>query len=131
MIYDEENDSCIVYEKDGGTQNLVSFYNEYPICDGEILIKEEIYEVNNPCWLSDTFVFCKKHYNDVDLVCYIKVNNHNQIEEIGSDFEARFNCDFTTILKRKDVIQATNLHKIIFTLIDEEYWFTKKQLNIT
>lgn len=132
MIYDEENNSCIVYKeerlKDGGTQRLVSFYDNHPCCDGDVVIEDEIYEVKNPCWLSDTFVFCKRHYNDVflvgelDLVCYIKVNAHNQIEEIGCDFERRFSQDFNAILKRDDVKRSTNLHAIMFTLIGDEYW---------
>ena len=132
MIYDEQNKSCIVYEeerlKDGGTQRLVSFYDNHPCCDGDVVIKDEIYEVENPYWMSDTFVFCKRHYNDVflvgelDLVCYIKVNAHNQIEEIGIDFERRFRQDLNAILKRDDVKQSTNLHAIMFTLIGDEYW---------
>lgn len=132
MIYDEQNDSCIVYEeerlKDGGTQRFVSFYDNYPCCEGGVVIKDEIYEVENPYWLSDTFVFCKRHYNDVflvgelDLVCYIKVNAHNQIEEIGINFERRFGQDLNAILKRDDIKQSTNLHAIMFTLIGDEYW---------
>jgi hypothetical protein len=132
MIYDEQNESCIVYQKerlkDGGTLRLVSFYDNYPCCEGDVVIEDEIYEVENPCWLSDTFVFCKRHYNDVflvgelDLVCYIKVNAHNQIEEIGCDFEKRFGLDLATILKRNDVKRSTNLHAIMFTLIGDEYW---------
>jgi hypothetical protein len=132
MIYDEQNKSCIVYEeerlKDGCTQRLVSFYDNHPCCDGDVVIEDEIYEVENPCWLSDTFVFCKKHYNDVflvgevDSVFYIKVNHHNQVEEIGTDFESRFSCDYYSLLERKDVKKATNLHKIMFTLIGSEYW---------
>lgn len=132
MIYDEQNKSCIVYEeerlKDGGTQRLVSFYDNYPCCDGDVVVEDKIYEVKNPCWLSDTFVFCKRHYNDVflvgevDLVCYIKVNIHNQIEEIGIDFERRYEHDLNAILKSDDVKQSTNLHAIMFTLIGDEYW---------
>lgn len=132
MIYDEENKSCIVYKeerlKDGGTQRLVSFYDNHPCCEGDVVIEDEIYEVENPYWMSDTFVFCKRHYNDVflvgevDLVCYIKVNNHNQIEEIGIDFERRFGQELNAILKRNDVKRSTNLHAIMFTLIGDEYW---------
>lgn len=133
MIYDDYNEACIVQEnellKDGRILNTVSFYNKYPKCEGGIDITEnKIYEVCNPYWLSDTFVFCKRHYNDVflvgevDLVCYIKVNIHNQIEEIGIDFERRFRQDLNTIIKRNDVKQSTNLHAIMFTLIGNEYW---------
>jgi len=133
MIYDDYNSACIVQEKellkDGRILNTVCFYNKYPISEGDIDITEnKIYEVCNPYWLSDTFVFCKKHYNDVflvgevDLVCYIKVNIHNQIEGIGIDFERRFRQDLNAILKRDDVKQSTNLHAIMFTLIGDEYW---------
>lgn len=132
MIYDEQNKSCIVYGeeklKDGGTQCLASFYENHPTCEGDIIVEDEIYEVKNPYWLSDTFVFCKKHYDDVflvgevDSVFYIKVNYCNQVEEIGTDFESRFSCDYHHLLERKDVKKATNLHKIMFTLIGSEYW---------
>ena len=132
MIYDEQNESCIVYKeerlKDCDTQRLVSFYDNHPRCDGDVVIEDEIYEVENPYWLSDTFVFCKRHYNDVflvgelDLLCYIKVNANNQIEEIGCDFERRFGQDLNVILKRDDVKWSTNLHAIMFKIIGDEYW---------
>lgn len=132
MIYDEENESCIVYKeerlKECGALRLVSFYDNHPCCEGDVVVEDEIYEVENPYWLSDTFVFCKRHYNDVflvgelDLVCYIKVNAHNQIEEIGTNFEQRFGQDLNAILKRDDVKHSTNLHAIMFTLIGDEYW---------
>ena len=51
--------------------------------------KIKIYEIANPYWLSDTFVFSKKRMNGMELVCYIKVNHDDKIEEIGCDFS----CD--------------------------------------
>ena len=42
-----------------------------------------IFEIPNPLWLSDTFIFSEiKNIGS----CYIKVNYRNKIEEIGIDF---------------------------------------------
>ena len=42
----------------------------------------KIYEIHNPLFLSDIFVF-----GEIESIgmCYIKVNHHNKIEEIGID----------------------------------------------
>lgn len=118
MIYNEESDSCILYE-----ESLVSFYNKYPICDGDLdITNDNILEFSNPYWLSDTFVFCKKKFNGATTTCYIKVNISNQIEEIGLDLEERFRCDNIALLKNVDTKQATNINKILFSVIGDEYW---------
>ena len=127
------NFTCIKYEQEqlnnGDIQNNISFYEKYPVCDGDIdITKNEIYEIKNPSFLSDTFVFCKKHYDNVFLVgevnsvCYIKINHQNQIDEIGSNFESRFHCKYEELLKNKNVKKASNLHTIMFSLIGDEYW---------
>ncbi len=92
-------------------------------------MKLEIYEVDNPYWLSDTFVFAKKEYDStsygkIELVCFIKVNCHNKIEEIGCNFEDRFhNTDYKTILEYKHTKEASIKHRRRFLAIDDEYWF--------
>lgn len=88
--------------------------------------KEEIYEVANPRWLADTFVFQKKQNGEQVLICYIKVNHHNKIEEIGPCFDERFHFlieDYPLVLNRKDVQIATPAHRRRFISIDDEYWF--------
>lgn len=125
MIYNEESDSCILYEETRHgldvTQKLVSFYDAYPTCDGDLdITNNDILEFNNPYKLSDTFVFCKKNFNGITISYYIKVSISNQVEEIGSGLEERFGCDYTALLKRAR--QATNLHKILFSVIGDEYW---------
>ena len=136
MIYDENVDACITLENEvNNNQNkhsIISFYDKYPTCEGDLLVRNEIYEVKNPFWISDTFVFCKIHYENVflkgalDKICYIKLNSANQIEEIGADFENRFRFDdYESLLDRKDVIHATNLHKILFSVIGDEYFLKR------
>ena len=91
--------------------------------------EEKIYEVDNPCWLSDTFIFYKRHYEDVfligdcDLILYIKINRSGKIEEIGNNFAERFHFDrYEEVLKRSDVKEACDSHKELFALIGDEYW---------
>ncbi len=127
MIYNEESDSCILYEEtrhgSDVKQKLVAFYDAYPICDGDLdITNNDILEFTNPYWLSDTFVFCKKSFNNITTTCYIKVNVSNQVEEIGPNLEERFGRDYTVLLKRADTKKATNLHKILFSVISDEYW---------
>jgi hypothetical protein len=92
----------------------------------------KVYEVSNPYWLADTFIFSKKHFEtvfwgEIDLICYIKVNLYNKIEEIGCDFEKRFRFDFekyNNVLARKDVSEASRKHKMRFDAIGNEYWLS-------
>lgn len=108
------------YTRDGERLEIVSFYDLDHVCHGDIDITGmKIYQVKNPFFLSDTFVFCKKE----DSVLYIKVNYFNQIEEIGNDFSQRFHfSDYEALLQRKDVEPATALHKILFSVIGNEYF---------
>ena len=123
------------YNSNGRKQEAISFYeNTFNgiVCCGDIDISdEEIYEIDNPYFLSDVFIFCKKHLSvfmigEVDMVCFIKVNHSNQIEEIGTDFEKRFHGnDINVILKRDDIRYANDLHKIMFSIISDEFWCGK------
>lgn len=134
MIEIDEATACITNEvfhlKDETKQEIISFYDEHQICYGDFDITDlDIYEVKNPYFLSDTFIFCKKHYDNVflvgecDLVLYIKINNRLQIEEIGNDFAKRFHYEnYDELLQRKDVRKAEPIHRIIFSLIGDEYW---------
>lgn len=87
--------------------------------------KIKIYEIANPYWLSDTFVFAKKRMNGMELVCYIKVNHDDKIEEIGCDFEGRFhNAKYDEVITREKCIEATQGHKMRFNVIDDEHWLS-------
>ena len=134
-----EMDGCYItiesFNSEGRKQEAISFYEKTlygRVCCGDIDISdEEIWEIDNPYFLSDVFVFCKKHLNvftigEVDMVCFIKVNHSNQIEEIGTDFEKRFHSnDINDILKRDDIRYANDLHKIMFSIISDEFWCGK------
>ena len=104
---------------------FVDFYNKDGLCLGDFeIVDGDIYEVRNPLWLSDTFIFCYKHFDDVflagdvDATLYIKVNANNKIEEIGTDFVNRFNSS----IKKEDIKEASEIHKVIFSAIGDEYW---------
>lgn len=84
-----------------------------------------IYQVKNPMWLSDTFVFAKKKINDKEYVLYIKANYEKKIEEIGSRFCERFHYnadDFEEIIKRKDVERAKIWQRLLLSHIGDEFW---------
>ena len=127
---------CSVYTdyKNHDRQEIIGFYDEDQCCYGDKdTTNLELYEVKKPFFLSDTFIFCKKHYDNVflkgecDLVLYIKINNSNEIEEIGNDFAERFHFDdYEELLKRKDVHKAEPIHRILFSLIGDEYWLKSK-----
>ena len=112
-------------------QELISCYDKNRVCLGDFIPEAEIYEVRNPRFLADTFVFCKKHYDDIFLIgecepiCFITVNSYNQIEEIGSDFCDRFHFkpeEFDALLQRDDVKEASPVNKILFSMISDEFW---------
>ena len=84
--------------------------------------EEDIYEVNNPYFLSDVFVFQRKRfksffYGEIESICYMKLNARNQIEEIGFDFSKRFHLEWG-----KEYKKATPLHKATFRRFSDAYW---------
>lgn len=83
----------------------------------------KIYEIHNPLFLSDIFVF-----GEIEGIgmCYIKVNYHNKIEEIGIDIQARMNKTIEDILKSSK--KAAKIRRHIFNSIGIEYWL-KTQKN--
>ena len=76
----------------------------------------EIYEIENPFWLSDIFIF---EYIDKVGYCYVKVNYQDKIEEIGINISKRMhNQSIANILLKAK--KATNNHKSIFLMFIQE-----------
>lgn len=85
------------------------------------------YQVPNPLWLSDVFIFKKK--KDIGTV-YVKVNCQNRIEEIGIDIERRLHhLPMDKIFGLWGFKEAKPLYKSILNRIDDEYWRGIKFLN--
>lgn len=131
-VYEIENGASICIEhnylKPNVYQDVLSYYDEDGYCLGDFdITNENIYEVENPYFLSDTFVFQKKRFKhfidgDIETVCFIKLNRQNKIEEIGFDFSSRFNLE-----EGKQYKKAEQLHKIPFLLIGDEMWLNARK----
>lgn len=131
-VYEIENGVSVCIERNylnpNVYQELLSYYDEDGTCFGDFdITNEDIYEVENPCFLSDIFVFQKKHFRDcivgdIDTICFIKLNCANKIEEIGFDFSPRFHLE-----RDKKYKKATPLHKIPFLLIGDEMWLNTRK----
>lgn len=131
-VYKIENGVSICVEhnylKPNVYQDILSYYDEDGSCLGDFdITNEDIYEVENPFFLSDIFVFQKKHFRhcivgDIDTICFIKLNYANKIEEIGFDFSSRFHLE-----RDKKYKKATPLHKIPFLLIGDEMWLNTRK----
>ena len=79
------------------------------------------YQVKNPLWLSDTFIFKEKE--GIGTI-YVKINCRNKIEEIGIDIEKRLhNCQFDKIRQLYGFGKATPLNQSILNRIGDEYWY--------
>nr|DAP29143.1 MAG TPA: Protein of unknown function (DUF2400) [Bacteriophage sp.] len=77
-----------------------------------------IYQIANPFFLSDMFIFG----NIAEIgFCYIKINCRCQIEEIGVDIEKRMhNTHIEKIISQSQT--ATVKHRHLFTSISAEFW---------
>lgn len=86
----------------------------------------EIYEIENPFWLSDIFIF---EYIEKVGYCYVKVNYQDKIEEIGINISKRMhNQSIANILLKAK--KATNNHQSIFSMFGNQYWLSLfKKLN--
>jgi len=88
-------------------------------------MKGEIYAIKNPSWLADTFIFCEYEDKDIETV-FIKLNNDNQIEEIGTHIMRRmhlYDVSFTELVSSKRCRKATDEEIAIFKCIGDEYWY--------
>lgn len=86
------------------------------------------YQVPNPLWLSDTFIFME--HREIGTFVYVKVNYHNKIEEIGIDIERRLHGRTLDIIKQLyGFKEATPLYKSILNRIGDEYWRSIKRQN--
>lgn len=81
------------------------------------MAKKNIYCIDNPWFLADTFVF-----SEVDgYYVFIKINNSNKIEDIGSDISKRMSTNIHSIIENAAI--ANRLQASIFRRIDKEYWW--------
>ena len=80
-----------------------------------------VYEIDNPCFLADTFVFeeIKEGFLNGKTI-YVKVNCENRIEEIGIGIEDRLHNSLEKIIKESD--KASIKHIRSLRKIDHEYF---------
>lgn len=88
----------------------------------------KIYQIRNPFWLADTFLFSKieidfTNYDkgSVTSYPYIKVNPRNKIEEIGSDIRTRIGGGNIESIIGKSFV-ANKAHSSVYKTIDMQYW---------
>lgn len=85
-----------------------------------------VYEMRNPAFLSDVFVFAGKEPAGTPLtgkVPYVKLDCDNRIEEIGVDLAERAGfTDYGTLVASGAVSEATPVRRAIFSAIGDEYW---------
>lgn len=82
-----------------------------------------IYEIDNPCFLTDTFIFGEILFQRRSFHCFVKVNCYNKVEEIGTKMEERLFGNWTIDKIIEKSREATKLHKSIFKRFDTEYWY--------
>lgn len=85
-----------------------------------------IYEIDNPCFLADTFVFTKVIDRDYRLygeTIFVKVNSSNKIEEIGRCIEERIlfgSIEYEELIKR--AMLASKKHIASLKKIDMQFY---------
>ena len=84
-----------------------------------------IYEMDNPCFLADTFVFTKiidRDYRLYGETIFVKVNSSNKIEEIGKCIEERIfgDIEYDELIKKSKL--ASEKHIASLKKIDMEFY---------
>lgn len=83
----------------------------------------KIYEMRNPCFLADVFVFTKIEDEDYSLdgkTIFVKVNSENKIEEIGKCIEGRVHLSWQVLSEKSDI--ASKAHIQSLKKIDMQYF---------
>lgn len=95
-------------------------------------IMSKIYQLRNPFWLADFYVFSEIEVDlslydkgTVTAYPYIKVNPKNKIEQIGADIRSVFQgtavgTAVDEIIKNSPI--ANKAHRSAYETIDMEYW---------
>ena len=85
----------------------------------------EAFQINNPLWFSDTFVFMKYDFDGHMSTVYVKLNNMNKIEEIGIDIISRLHVkSMEDMMSIGPYTKATRLQYSIINRFGEEYWWS-------
>lgn len=80
----------------------------------------KVYCVPNPFFLSDRFVFA--HHKTFGTV-YVKLNYHDEVEEIGIDITKRMhNTSLEDIKTLYGYREANDIELFLIEHIGEEYW---------
>ena len=88
----------------------------------------KIYQLRNPFWLADHYVFSKMEFDlslydkgKVITYPYIKVNPRNKIEETGSDIRNVFpGYQIDEIIEKSSIANKTR--SLVYKVIDMQYW---------
>lgn len=88
----------------------------------------KIYQIRNPFWLADHYVFSKMEFDlslydkgKVTTYPYVKVNPRNKIEETGSDIRNVFpQYKIDEIINKSSIANKT--HSLVYKVIDMQYW---------
>ena len=86
---------------------------------------DTIYEIDNPCFLADTFIFTKiidRDYRLYGETIFVKVNSNNKIEEIGRCIEGRlcFGVEYEELIKKAKL--ASKKHISSLKKIDMQFY---------
>ena len=84
-----------------------------------------IYEMDNPCFLADTFIFTKiidRDYRLYGETIFVKVNSSNKIEEIGRCIEERLigDIEYEELIKKAKL--ASEKHIASLKKIDMQFY---------
>ena len=78
---------------------------------------DRIYEIDNPCFLADTFIFTKiidRNYRLYGETIFIKVNSRNKIEEIGKCIEERLigGVEYEELIKKAKLASRKHISSL-------------------
>jgi hypothetical protein len=90
---------------------------------------DKAFQISNPCFLSDTFIFKEKTFKidgkkEVSTV-YITVNRDGKIEGIRTMLEKRLYRDLSVLMDSSNLKEASKRDAMLLDSIDDEMWYSK------
>jgi hypothetical protein len=90
---------------------------------------DKTFQISNPCFLSDTFIFKEKTFKidgkkEVSTV-YITVNRDGKIEGIRTMLEKRLYRDLSVLMDSSNLKEASKRDAMLLDSIGDEMWYGK------
>ena len=88
---------------------------------------EKVFEISNPCFMLDTFVFKEKTFEvngkKEKSTAYLVINGNGKIEQATTMLEERLRCGLEELMKSSNIKEASERNRMLLESFGDEFWY--------